>query len=467
MKKIQISAACALAAAAACAQLAPFTVDFARETGKLKRLNGVCNATPLSNARLNSINDMVLKLEIPFYRLHDAALENPGLQLVDVRRIFPVFSADPAKAENYNFGPTDDYLKQIVDSGAKIEFRLGESIEHSPKVYLVKPPPDYEKWAEICCHIIRHYNEGWADGFKWDIRYWTIWEEPNCNPMLLTGAPNPFREIYLPLYKAASLHIKKQFPNIKIGGPQTGGVHLMKEFVEFCATNSLPLDYCAFTSYTRRPETYAEQVETVRKLLDGNGYGKTEIAIAEWHWGPLGWAWHSSGPSPRHAREWNRQLTGYDSSAFTAAVLIRMQDAPVDYMFYYGMKCGSWGLFDRYRQPYPSYYSMLAFAQLLHGDVRVAAATTPAENWYVLASKEKATGRGRVLMAALRTDREPKIILKGGVKPVSVKTVDPVHDLEETQGWVWHADREQLYIPRNVGDSAVWLIETEPAAAGK
>ena len=46
------------------------------------------------------------------------------------------------------------------------------------KPYHTFPPKDPEKWARICEHIIRHYTEGWADGYHYNIRYWEIWNEP-------------------------------------------------------------------------------------------------------------------------------------------------------------------------------------------------------------------------------------------------------------------------------------------------
>ena len=42
-------------------------------------------------------------------------------------------------------------------------------------------PKDFKKWAVICEHIIRHYTEGWADGFFYDMPYWEIWNEPDLD----------------------------------------------------------------------------------------------------------------------------------------------------------------------------------------------------------------------------------------------------------------------------------------------
>ena len=71
--------AAVMSALSATAGIEPFTVDFSQAVGKIRPLNGLCNATPLYNSRTRSINDKVLKLEIPYYRFHDASLENPGV----------------------------------------------------------------------------------------------------------------------------------------------------------------------------------------------------------------------------------------------------------------------------------------------------------------------------------------------------------------------------------------------------
>src|SRR5436190_627996 len=83
-----------------------------------------------------------------------------------------------ASAASYRFAETDDYLAAIVKTNAKIVYRLGESIEHTPRKHFAHPPKDYEAWSQASLGIIRHYNDGWADGARHDIRYWEIWNEP-------------------------------------------------------------------------------------------------------------------------------------------------------------------------------------------------------------------------------------------------------------------------------------------------
>ena len=61
---------------------------------------------------------------------------------------------------------------------------------------------DFRKWTEICAGIVRHYNCGWANGFKFGIKYWEIWNEPE-NPPMWDGTRQEFFE----LYRTASLRL--------------------------------------------------------------------------------------------------------------------------------------------------------------------------------------------------------------------------------------------------------------------
>ena len=139
-------------------------------TGRIRRLNGGCLAPPIysENAGKN-IREEFTALRLPITRLHDAPLSNPGLNLVDVPMIFPLFHADHEDPRNYNFKATDDYIQNCIDCGTQVFYRLGVSIDHSFRKYVIDPPADPVKWVEIVSRIIRHYNEGWADGFHHNI----------------------------------------------------------------------------------------------------------------------------------------------------------------------------------------------------------------------------------------------------------------------------------------------------------
>src|SRR5688572_9822397 len=126
------------------ASAADVTVDCSRTTGRIRPLHGVNNG-PLDAGGTVDLSAHHKELSIPFTRLLDAHWPSPDV--VDLHVVFPNFDADPERPESYNFSRTDDYLSAIAATGSKIVYRLGESIEHTPKKYNVHPPKDPEKWA--------------------------------------------------------------------------------------------------------------------------------------------------------------------------------------------------------------------------------------------------------------------------------------------------------------------------------
>ena len=126
-------------------------------------------------------------------------------------RSSPTSRPTPSRPSSYHFAPTDDYLKSILAVGSGVMYRLGESIEHTPRKYYVHKPPDYDQWAKICLGIIRHYNEGWADGFRFNLRYFEIWNEAEIGPPQWDGNS----EDYYRLYATAAKAIKTRWPKLR------------------------------------------------------------------------------------------------------------------------------------------------------------------------------------------------------------------------------------------------------------
>ena len=116
---------------------------------------------------------------IPYSRLHDVGGGFGDGKYVDVPNIFRNFDADENDPANYDFTFTDLLLNQLVKANVEPYYRLGVTIENAAhiKSYWIDSPKDYAKWARICEHIIRHYTEGWANGFHYKITYWEIWNE--------------------------------------------------------------------------------------------------------------------------------------------------------------------------------------------------------------------------------------------------------------------------------------------------
>ena len=322
------------------------TADAAGITGKIKPMNAVNNGPkPAADTQTKSNMKAWQAAKIPYARNHDASISGYGsAHIVDVHMIFPDFSKDPYDPRSYDFTLTDIYHKNILAGGTKIFYRLGSRIEHSIVKYGTKKPADFKKWAVICEHIIRHYTEGWANGYKWDIQYWEIWNEPDLssgqkNKRTWGGTDEEFFE----MYRITALHLKKCFPNLKIGGPAiAGNMTWTRRFLKSMTTGvRVPIDFFSWHIYTSDPRAAASKALVVRNALNEFGYTRCESILNEWN----------------YVRNWTTQfiysiktIISAKGAAFSAAVMNHCQNAPVDMLMYYDARPGTGfnGLFDFY-----------------------------------------------------------------------------------------------------------------------
>jgi xylan 1,4-beta-xylosidase len=380
------------------------TIDFARTNGVIRPLHGV-NLGPLCYRGMVDLSAYHRELGVPFTRLHDVVWVNA--EAVDIHTLFPDFGNDPSRPESYRFAATDDYLKSIVRVGSGIIYRLGESIEHTPRQYWVHPPADPEKWAAICVGVVRHFNEGWADGFQHNIRYWEIWNEPDVRPQMWTGTDEQFFR----LYAATARAIKSRFPHLKVGGPAVGGTGEFREgrfveaafaarFLDFCQSNTVPLDFFSWHRYTADPLDIPRRARAVREMLDRRGFTATESHFNEWNylpredWGPM---------LPKGAGQgreaWFAEMGGPKGAAFAATVLSLLQDCPVDVANYYTGEIQGFGLFTFHGAPRKTYHAFKAFRALLETPSRVALPPSKPDDITLLCGLAHARDKAQVLVS--------------------------------------------------------------------
>ena len=309
---------------------------------------------------------------IPYSRLHDVGGPFGGNLWVDVPNIFRDFEADPYVEESYDFAFTDLLINALVKNGVEPFFRLGVTIENycTTRAYRIYPPKDNQKWAVICEHIIRHYTEGWANGFNHKITYWEIWNEPdNYEEIEENQMWRGTKEQFFELYGVASKHLKKCFPHLKIGGYASCGFYsIMNQFVahanssprydyfieffdaflEYIKKNDCPLDFFSWHSYSnvKNNKKYAEYA---RKRLDDAGYQKTETSCNEWN--------------PEVATRGTAH-----HAAVIAAMMLMFQDSPLDNAMFYDARLGVsvyGSMFNPLsKEPFPAYYAFTAFNRL-------------------------------------------------------------------------------------------------------
>ena len=429
------TAACVLSsvgAGAAGLETFSVTVNPGVEIGPVKDMHAVNNGPSVkklaADDQMRGNFDDYRALRIPFARTHDSINCVPGgAHTVDITAVFPNFDADENDPKSYDFTFTDQYLNTIRAAGTEVFFRLGQTIEHGTKKYGIYPPKDFAKWARICEHIIRHYNEGWGwekpeeykDQFK--IRYWEIWNEPDLGHWMWKTNPRTWAgtgEQFDAFYTVAAKHLKGAFPHLKIGGPALAGDEAWGErFIAHCKTNSVPLDFFSWHIYSVEPSQVAAKAVRIRKLLDKYGFKDTESNLNEWNY-VKGWSGDYVYSADSICGE--NCLKG---AAFTAAVMSSCQDAPVDMLMYYDARTSSMfnGLFDRVRlYPLKAYYAIYAWSRMKDYGTQVKATVPDGKGLYATAVKGK-DGKVALFLARYSSDNNVTSDIKVKCKIENVK----------------------------------------------
>jgi xylan 1,4-beta-xylosidase len=306
-------------------------VNASKTVGVIRSLQGAhWDPGPAGSAR----SEMYKDLGIDSIRTHDAGgIGSAGVGDTDgfnaIDSIFPDFSKDPADPASYNFGPTDQLIKNISDAGAEVYFRVGRS-NRAGLVFFPVPGwenayvPDIDKFAEVVRHIVLHYNKGWAGGYHYGIRYWEIWNEPDFKPFW-NGTPEQYHE----LYAKTALAIRSVDARAKIGGPantthndMTG---LEESFLSFVRDNRLPLDFYSYHLYANNsvnPYDNARFAQKYRDMLDSYGFKQAQVVNSEYG----------------TALDDTQMIGGPIAEAvFTAEAQIYMQSGPLDRVYSYMM----------------------------------------------------------------------------------------------------------------------------------
>lgn len=344
-------------------------VDFEKKNGRVKPLHAI-NGGPRSGGYNlpYDFSEEFSYLGVPMVRTVTPSGDYGYNQFVNVHCIFPDFDADETLEESYNFLPTDLYLASIKNTGAEIFFRLGESSEpYSRKLYTACPE-NIEKWARVCEHIIMHYNEGWANGFKLGIKYFEIW---NAADSAIGFSDEPRR--FFELYRVTANHLRERFPKIRIGAYGARGFYSlnrldateeMKSYVPFmqqffayvsAPATAAPLDFFTWSCYAATPEELAMHAKYARTYLDNAGLRRTRSVICEYNLAK------SSG-MPNALRP--------EAPIELGATLILAQKSPLDMMMYstadiYSADNALFSLDDHFtHRHYASYRVMKYFSRL-------------------------------------------------------------------------------------------------------
>ena len=403
------------------------TFDVDQEVGRIKMMNAANNGPKGGNF------EDYKALRIPYARTHDTP-HRWNTHTVDINQIFPDWNANVNNPKSYDFTLTDELLAMMIKAGTKPFFRLGQSIEHDSKKYGIYPPKDFKKWAKICEHVIRHYNEGWADGHHWNIEYWEIWNEPDLDapgdrwktdPRCWGGSLEQFQEFY----EVAAKHLKKCFPHLKIGGPAFANPRKYgPAFLDYVKATDTPLDFFSWHMYHRRPHRVEEDVFKVREILDDKGFTGVESILNEWN----------------YVRKWEepdhystRVRLSIKGAAYVAAIMSTCQNAPLDMLMYYDLRpnVSYNGAFSAYHYDLlPAYWSLYYWAELAEYGNQIKSEC--AESDIYTTAVKSSDGKLRLLLTRYNEDK-PEVELKDvtvavphGYKVSSVRLTDSQKEMD-------------------------------------
>ncbi len=428
---------------------AELKINFEQTYGSVKPMHATNNG-PIEGIGFGGASsggfDRWREAGIPYARTHDSSFcaSYGGEHTVDVHAVFPNFDADVTDPASYDFAITDHYLNQIMSCGTEVFYRLGSKIEHEVKKYNTLPPKDFQKWAEICEHIIMHYTEGFANGFTHRIEYWEIWNEPDLDP---EGAENKRTwggtdAQFYEFYTVVATHLKGRFPHLKIGGPASayreGWIegflkHLTKD------GRRVPLDFFSWHCYGHLPQKIYGRSAWVRERLDAYGYKNTESILNEWNYIT---SWSEFAYSMQ-------QILSIKGAAFSAACMCGCQnDTAMDMLMYYDAQPGRYnGMFDYYTNaPLKGYYPFKMF-DVLYRLGEACKCEVDDDDLYAAAARG---GTETAVMLAYFNDndedsttREVTLRFEGGSTSYALYLLDDARDAEYV-GTVNAGDRLEL-----------------------
>ena len=469
--------------------VAVLTADFRTETGRIRpELHSSGFGPTICSQTAQDLAD-VKSMGFTLARTHDWALINPNERVCDYFHIFPLMHLDAKDPKNYVFGPTDYLLKRTREEvGLDIFYRLGTSIEHSGKKvhFNALIPEDFDKVAETFAGTVRHYNRGWANGHRWNIRYWEIWNEPDGTDnmwCLSVGDENGWdlktpedkekfarrQKLFVTFFVKALKRLKDEFGDeIKVGGPALCGYreNWFRPILDACKAAGVAPDFISWHGYRNDVMGFNQDAEKGRKMLDGYGFAKCEMIVNEWHYFGANYDWgdmqRCSDPKVK-SRIWTgpRSHNGIHSACFTLATLANLQRSKLSQAYYYGCRhTGNWGFKDEHQAKFKVFYALQLFGDLVKKYPVMCASTS--EGAVTTLAVRSADGAKQALLVVDYGGTEPKLAV--GVKGLKADAKARCTLLDYTHDLAAHPVSQKdgrLTLEKTDGNSAAFLVEFE------
>ncbi|MEN1785524.1 MAG: glycoside hydrolase [Bacteroidota bacterium] len=214
--------------------------------------------------------------------------EECGFEFMRLHGIFHEDMAVYSKSEDgqtiYNW----QYVDKLYDFLLSIGIKPFVELSFMPKALAsgeqtifwwnsnVTPPNDYNAYGNLIQNFTEHLVEryGEEEVGTW---YFEVWNEPNHG-----GFFSGSMEEYFKMYRAAATAIKSVNQTYKVGGPASAGAGWIEEFIDYCASNKVPLDFISSHEYGVLGVLDVYGVRRIQMVKDPNRVANSVAQVAQW-----------------------------------------------------------------------------------------------------------------------------------------------------------------------------------------
>ena len=230
------------------------------------------------------------------------------------------FAIYPARGR-FDWRLLDPFLEALASTGAEVVACicikppvLYPTIDHS-----LWRPTDWREWQRVIRELVGRYSVERPIVSYWEIGNETdIGESGGC-PYLI---PDP--KDYFEYYRHTMQAVLEACPSAKVGGPAACWVENepLPGLVRMCRESGTRLDFISWHLYSDDPGRHASGVEKAKGMLSGWPGRRPEMLVTEWSKSFDAASYQDLALEPRRA-------------AATAACVLAMLEAGVDWSFYY------------------------------------------------------------------------------------------------------------------------------------
>ncbi|MBN1580692.1 MAG: hypothetical protein JXA89_08300 [Anaerolineae bacterium] len=247
----------------------------------------------------------------------------------------------------------DPYMAALARTGARVvaAITIKPPVLYPEIDHTIWQPNNVQEWQHVIAELVRRYSVEKPVVTHWEIGNEVDIGESGGSPYLIR---NP--QAYVGYYTMTVQPILDAFPQARVGGPAMAAMHAepLPGFINYCRQNGSQLDFISWHLYHSDPGRHGYQAQIAR-LLVADLPRRPELMVTEWSQFPSAW----NGDENRDATE--DRAFDLRRAAMTAAAIIEMRQAGLDWSFYYH-------LWDQvcYPQDFAPFFSPAGMANMVH-----------------------------------------------------------------------------------------------------